>query len=433
MGRVYLARDKELDRAVAVKTLREAEWDPEVRANFLERFRNEARAAARLHHPSVVGVYDVGDDPEVGPYLVFEYVPGATLKSILRSQGKLSPNDVVRFADQIAAALDAAHELGIIHRDIKPDNLLVTEDGRVKLTDFGVARLPDAQLTRDGQFLGTPCYAAPETLTRSEYSRSSDLFSFGAVLYEVVTGVRAFPGDDAVAVAHSVIHDTPRKPSEVPGRGEIVEGLDELLMRCLSKEPETRPRSASEIARAIRAVYVATGETISAGSEQAATIAASPKSKAKSSRVLYGAGLFGALAAGIAAVIYFHEVPPIFGDENAAPVDAAAIALVDAATQANQASALDAGAMQDAALDARGPSIDAQITADTGSALAPDTGPPSQNLSAFEREEAAKDQLDRARALLESGDLAGARAALEEAKILDPSNPDIGRLAAEIR
>ena len=198
MGFVFLGRDPELDRAVAVKTVRDLHMDPETLKLFLERFRNEARAAARLHHPNIVQVYDVGDDADLGPYLVFEYVAGSTLKQILRSRGALDALGVVRLAEEIGDALSLAHEHGIIHRDLKPDNLLVTPDGMTKLADFGIARIPNAALTREGQFLGTPCYAAPETLKLGEYGVRSDLFSFAAVLYEACAGARAFPGDDAV-------------------------------------------------------------------------------------------------------------------------------------------------------------------------------------------------------------------------------------------
>ena len=164
MGNVFLGRDPELDRAVAVKTVRVRDLAAEARQLYLDRFKNEARAAARLHHPNIVAVYDVGEDPDVGPYLVLEYVAGSSLKQLLTSRGPLTPEACVTLADQIGRAIDTAHAAGIIHRDIKPDNLLITPEGRAKLADFGVARVPDAALTREGQFLGTPCYAAPTFL-----------------------------------------------------------------------------------------------------------------------------------------------------------------------------------------------------------------------------------------------------------------------------
>src|SRR5690349_12936187 len=154
MGCVYLARDTDLERDVAIKTVRLPVLVAE-QAAFLVRFRNEARAVGRLRHRSIVSVYDVGDDPESGPYLVFEYIEGATLKEILRTRGPLSPEQTVALAEQVGDALDAAHRAKIIHRDIKPDNLLVGKDGVVHLADFGVVRVPDAGLIGEGQVLGT--------------------------------------------------------------------------------------------------------------------------------------------------------------------------------------------------------------------------------------------------------------------------------------
>ena len=199
MGNVYLAHDADLDRQVAVKTLRDLVLDAEMREVFLNRFQNEARAAARLHHPNIVQIFDVGDDSKVGPYLVFEYVHGRTLKQRLKKEGPLCRDDLLDLAQHVADALTTAHVAGVIHRDLKPENLLITDNGQVKLADFGIARVPNADLTKEGQFLGTPCYSAPETLRSGEYSEQSDLFSFGAVIYEAACGERAFPGVEALA------------------------------------------------------------------------------------------------------------------------------------------------------------------------------------------------------------------------------------------
>ncbi|MCZ7686620.1 MAG: serine/threonine protein kinase [Sandaracinaceae bacterium] len=207
----------------------------------------------------MVAVYDVGEDEAVGPYLVFEYVAGSTLKHILRGRGPLPPADVVKLGRQLASALDTAHAAGVIHRDIKPDNILVSATGDAKLADFGVARVPDAALTKEGQFLGTPCYAAPETLDEARYGPHSDLFSFAAVLYEAVTAVRAFPGDDAISVAHRVVNDDPEPPSAVAKEREIPKEVDRVLMRGLSKEAEERHASASELVEDLRRAYVAAG------------------------------------------------------------------------------------------------------------------------------------------------------------------------------
>ena len=258
MGSVYLGRDPQLDRKVAIKTVRDLDLDEKHLASFLERFRNEARAAARLSHPSIVAVYDVGEEEGIGPFLVFEYVAGSTLKQIMRSRGPLAPDEAVSIAHQIADALDTAHAAGITHRDVKPDNILVAEDGRAKLADFGVARVPDAALTKEGQFLGTPCYAAPETLAGGKYSPRSDIFSFAAVVYELVANVRAFSGDDAISVAHAVVHDEPLAPSEAANR-KIVKALDGVVLRGLEKDAAKRPASARELADELEAVLVEAG------------------------------------------------------------------------------------------------------------------------------------------------------------------------------
>ncbi len=252
MGNVYLARDPEFDRAVAIKTVRYGSLPADSLDTFLERFRNEARAAAKLHHPNVVQVFDVGEERDLGPYLVFEYVPGASLKHLLKQRGPLEPEMVCRIADEVASALALAHGHGIIHRDIKPDNLLLTDDGHVKLADFGIARIPNADLTREGQFLGTPCYAAPETLRKGSYGPATDEFSLATVLYEATTGVRAFPGDDAVAVAHKVIHDEVEPPSVA---SHAPRELDAVFARALSKEPEQRFASAAELAAMLREAF----------------------------------------------------------------------------------------------------------------------------------------------------------------------------------
>ena len=254
MGNVYLAHDADLDRPVAVKTLRDLALDAEMRDVFLSRFQNEARAAARLQHPNIVQIFDVGDDPKVGPYLVFEYVRGHTLKQEIKKEGPLSRDHVLDVAQHVGDALATAHLAGVIHRDLKPENLLITDNGQVKLADFGIARIPNADLTKEGQFLGTPCYAAPETLHSGEYSEQSDLFSFGAVIYEAASGERAFPGTEAIAVAHQVMNRDPVPPSEANRGAAIPPAVDAAILRALRKNPSDRYASARTFVSALRSV-----------------------------------------------------------------------------------------------------------------------------------------------------------------------------------
>ena len=423
MGFVYLGRDPQLDRPVAIKTIRDLEIDREVLERFLDRFRNEARAAARLHHPSIVQVYDVGEDDVVGPYLVFEYVPGATLKQVIRSRGPLPPAELLRIAEQIGDALDAAHLHGIIHRDIKPDNLLITEDGRAKLADFGVARVPNAALTTEGQFLGTPCYAAPETLQHGAYAPASDLFSFAALLFEAVTGARAYPGDDAMAVAQKVVHEDPPTPSAVARGVRIAPTVDAVLLRGLSKNPDDRYASASELARALDDAFVRAGAISEHGARPASQPPmgrrASGPPHQSSNTWVFSAVLFGGLAVGVALLFAFGR-GVLFGVDGeydgsdggmTAPNPDPSLPVTGIPRPS--LAAPDAGGVRvtDESLDAGQPG--------DPPAIGPNT------LSAHEREEAAKDALDRARQLIDRRDYAGARAALEGARQLDPGNPDI--------
>ena len=422
MGSVYLGRDPELDRAVAIKTVRKLDLEEQRLRTFLERFRNEARAAGRLSHPSIVAVYDVGEDASLGPYLVLEYVAGSTLKQIVRGRGPLPPEQLVRLGRQIAAAIDTAHAAGVIHRDIKPDNILVGASGDAKLADFGVARVPDAALTREGQFLGTPCYAAPETIDHGDYGPHTDLFSFAAVLYEAATGVRAFPGDDAVAVAHKVVHDHPPPPSEVAPSARIPKELDRVLARGLSKERAERYRSATELMETVRAAYIGAGLIEDDGS------ALPIEPPTSSSRWVFGAVLFGLLVVGVGLVLAYGDLD--LGLATPPPDEPDAGPSADAGD--SQVELLDAGALSIEVLDAGPlPPFDAGL---------PDAGPPDagampdvSQMSGFDREQAAKDAIDRARARLAAGDLDGAALEVAHARVYDEGNSDIEPLEDEIR
>lgn len=428
MGSVYLGRDPELDRAVAIKTVRNLDLEEKRLKTFLERFKNEARAAARLSHPAIVAVYDVGEDGEVGPYLVFEYVAGSTLKQIVHGRGALAPADVVRLGRQLASALDTAHAAGVIHRDIKPDNILVSATGDAKLADFGVARVPDAALTKEGQFLGTPCYAAPETLDRAQYGPQTDLFSFAAVLYEVVTAERAFPGDDAISVAHRVVHEDPEVPSAVAKSARIPKEVDRVLMRGLSKEPEERYGSASELVEALRVAYVAAG-LVEDDTTGAHVLPPALPREARGGSWVYGLVLAGGLGIGVGLVVLLGDL----GAGGGATVDAGGGAVEAIADAGAGRQARDAGSVIVAVgpPDAGAAAVDAGTDAGPSAPSEPDAGIPS--MSSFEREEAAKDAVRLARERLAAGDVDGAAAALERARLYDPENGDLPGLEQRIQ
>jgi tRNA A-37 threonylcarbamoyl transferase component Bud32 len=420
MGSVYLGRDLALDRKVAIKTVRDLDLDAQHKKSFLERFKNEARAAGRLSHPSIVQVYDVGDEEGLGPFLVFEYVPGATLKQILRSRGALPPLEILGIAGQIAAAIDTAHEAGIIHRDVKPDNILVADDGRAKLADFGVARVPDAALTKEGQFLGTPCYAAPETLSQGKYSPRSDLFSFAAVVYELVCGVRAFPGDDAISVAHAVVHDSPPPPSEAGSR-EVPRQVDDVVIRGLSKRPDDRYDTALDMIDALESAFVDAGLL-----EPGSTTLPSRRPGRGAGAVLFGGVLLASLVLGIAAVVALSGLPSLDllgGSEGDAGTDLAGAPDGGRSSGGHGSSSRDGGRGGDAGLRADGGTDAGGRSADGG----------VQRMSRLEREDAAKDAIDRARAMIERGRFDDAQRELARARELDPESSDLEEVEARLR
>ena len=247
MGRVLLARDAVLDRDVAVKLLRDdLAIQPEQKAALIERMRQEAKACARVSHPNIVGLFDMGEDPTLGLYLVFEYAEGTTLKDRL-ARGPLPVALAASVAREVGDALTTAHATGVLHRDIKPENIILTDHGS-KIADFGIARVPDSTLTRDGGLLGTPAYSAPECIANGEFSAQSDQFSLAATLYEALSQRRAFPGEDAVSVARRITTDEPPRIAAACGLDPHVDGV---LERALSKNPARRFPSAREFGDAL--------------------------------------------------------------------------------------------------------------------------------------------------------------------------------------
>jgi serine/threonine-protein kinase len=247
MGRVLLGHDPVVDRRVAIKLLRDdLVIPPEQKDALIDRMRQEARASARVSHPNIVALYDMGEDPELGLYLVFEYAEGMTLEQRI-SRGPLGPEAGAKLARELGDALTTAHAVGVLHRDIKPQNIILTPTG-AKIADFGIARVPDSTLTRDGGLLGTPAYSAPECITKGTFSPFSDQFSLAATLYEALSQQRAFPGEDAVSVATRITTDVPPGIAELCGLDAHV---DAILLRGLAKVPAERFPSARELGEAL--------------------------------------------------------------------------------------------------------------------------------------------------------------------------------------
>ena len=251
MGEVWKANDTVIGRHVAIKILKEEYLgDP----GFRERFRTEAKNAALVNHEGIANVFDYGEE-EGSAYLVMELVPGEALSTVLEREKILPASRVLAIVAQTAAALHQAHLAGLVHRDIKPGNLLITPDGTVKITDFGIARLADqVPLTATGQVMGTVQYLAPEQAGGKPASPATDLYSLGIVAYEALAGKRPFRGESQVAIAMAQIKETPPElPTSIP------EPVRRLVMSCMAKKPEGRPASAHDLAQA--ALALARGDT----------------------------------------------------------------------------------------------------------------------------------------------------------------------------
>ncbi|MGB3411287.1 MAG: Stk1 family PASTA domain-containing Ser/Thr kinase [Microthrixaceae bacterium] len=244
MAQVYLARDRTLDRPVAVKELvPEFATDP----NFVERFRREAQAAAGLSHANIVGVYDWG--AQDGTYfIVMEYIDGPSLSQVLRADGPIHPRRAAEITSEVAAGLGFAHSRGVVHRDVKPGNVLLTKAGVSKVTDFGIARAlssPDDDLTQAGSVMGTATYFSPEQAQGLAVDPRSDLYSLGVVLYEMVTGRPPFTGDTPLAIAYRHVQDPPPPPSTlITG---LPRGIEAIIMKLLQKRPDGRYASAEDL------------------------------------------------------------------------------------------------------------------------------------------------------------------------------------------
>jgi serine/threonine-protein kinase len=250
MATVYLATDLRLERQVAIKIMHGHLADDVV---FKERFVQEARSAARLAHPNVVNVFDQGQDSDMA-YLVMEYLPGVTLRDLLKDYGKLTTEQTVDVMDAVLGGLAAAHKAGIVHRDLKPENVLLADDGRIKISDFGLARAVSANTATGQALLGTIAYLSPELLTRGTADARSDIYAAGIMMYEMLVGAQPYVGEQPMAIAFQHANDPMPTPSDAnPG---VPEQLDDLVLWATAKEPDERPSDARVMLERLRTAEI---------------------------------------------------------------------------------------------------------------------------------------------------------------------------------
>src|SRR5947209_7518975 len=249
MATIHLGRDLRMDRIVAIKVLREVYSTD---SKFVKRFQQEAKVASSLQHPNIVQVYDYGQT-DGNYFIVMEYINGTDLRRYLRSRGVLAVDRAIIIAHDVALGLGAAHRRGIVHRDVKPQNVLVGRDGSIKLTDFGIASvykdINAERLTTTGMTLGTVQYYAPEQAQGEIVQPAADVYALGIVMYEMLAGRTPFDGETPVAVAMQHIQDSPTPPSVY--NPKIPPALEQIILRCLEKAPEMRFRDGSTLARAL--------------------------------------------------------------------------------------------------------------------------------------------------------------------------------------
>ncbi|HET7452238.1 MAG TPA: serine/threonine-protein kinase [Thermoanaerobaculia bacterium] len=249
MGVVYLAKDPSIGRLVAIKTIRAQSGDDDDSESreFRERFMREAQTAGILSHPNIVTIYDVGEDKESGvSFIAMEYIEGKTIKALLVDRTNFAPDQISDIIGQVAEALDYAHRKGIIHRDIKPANIMITTDGKVKITDFGIAKVASSNLTSTGQFLGTPNYMSPEQVTGAPVDGRSDIFSLGVVLYEMLSRRKPFAGENLTTISYKIVHENYAPLTDAPKN--VPEEFDPILSKALAKDPWNRFQRGKDFA-----------------------------------------------------------------------------------------------------------------------------------------------------------------------------------------
>lgn len=251
MGNVLLAEDPRIKRKVAIKVVRlESLRSQKDEEEYLVRFQREAEVSGLLNHPGIVTVYDVGEEEGVGPFMALEFVGGQSLDALIKGGAPIPLDQKFRIAAGVAEALDHAHRLGVIHRDVKPGNVMLTEDGRPKLMDFGIAKREDAGLTQTGTFLGTPNYAAPEQIREGTVVPQSDQFSFAVMVFELLSGKLPFPGSSINTILYRIVNEPPMDP-QPPVEGIVPEVWHNLFLKALAKDPAQRFDSCCHFIQAL--------------------------------------------------------------------------------------------------------------------------------------------------------------------------------------
>lgn len=325
MASVYRAYQSSLNRYVAIKVLPpQLAYDEE----FVHRFLREARAAASLNHPNIVTVHDVGEQDGLY-YIVMEFLEGQTLKDLIQREGALSPERAARILAQVAAALDYAHQRGFVHRDIKPANIFVGPDGRVKLTDFGIARAASEveQLTRTGMLVGTPEYMAPEQAAGNPIDHRTDLYALGVVLYQMMTGQVPHRGTTPHSILHAIIYDPPPPPRQL--NAAVPPTIEKVILKALAKQPGDRYQKGADMAAALRAASTAHyPDSLVAPTPPPKTPSPGPAPSGRKQSFPLAGALLALAAVTIVVVMGLIAAALLGGDEQATPVPTQVIVVV---------------------------------------------------------------------------------------------------------
>jgi serine/threonine protein kinase len=245
MGTVYLGIDPAINRPLALKTIRlDFVSDPEELAELKERLHREGQAAGKLSHPNIVTIYDVGSEGSL-QYIAMEYLQGQTLEDMIKKKTRFNYRIIAQMISQICSALQYAHDQGIVHRDVKPANIMVLSDYRIKVMDFGIARVDSNSMTKTGIAMGTPNYISPEQLRGREIDRRADIFSLGVMMYELLLGKRPFKGENLTSLMYAILNHEPEKPSSV--RPQIPLLFDHIIAKALKKDPADRYQKAADV------------------------------------------------------------------------------------------------------------------------------------------------------------------------------------------